>query len=47
MDSVSQSVNKQWLQFDAKTSEVEKLLHTEYHEYEHAATGKTGIACDE
>jgi tripeptidyl-peptidase-1 len=46
MDSVSQSVNKQWLQFDAKVSEAEKLLHTEYHEYEHAASGKSGIACD-
>jgi tripeptidyl-peptidase-1 len=47
MDTVSQSVNKQWLQFDVKVSEAEKLLHTEYHEYEHAATGKSGIACDE
>ena len=47
MESVSQSANKQWLQFDAKTSEAERLLHTQYHEYEHAATGKTGIACDE
>ncbi|OQN98397.1 hypothetical protein B0A48_15665 [Cryoendolithus antarcticus] len=46
MDSVSQSTNKQWLQFDASASKAEELLKTEYHEYEHVATGKTGIACD-
>ncbi|KAK3075448.1 hypothetical protein LTR53_001233 [Teratosphaeriaceae sp. CCFEE 6253] len=41
------SVNKQWLQFDAKTSEVEELLKTEYHFYEHSQTGKGSIACAE
>ncbi|KAK3642200.1 Tripeptidyl-peptidase sed1 [Elasticomyces elasticus] len=46
-DRVSQSVNKQWLQFDAKTSEAEELLKAQYHFYEHGQTGKSSIACDE
>lgn len=45
--SISQSVNKQWMQFDASTSELESLLKTEYHVYEHAETGKPVVACDE
>ncbi|WPG97613.1 subtilisin-like protein [Acrodontium crateriforme] len=44
---VSQSVNKQWIQFDAKTAEVEELLKAKFHFYEHAPTGKNSIACDE
>lgn len=44
---LTQSVNKQWLQFDAATSELEELLKTEYHVYEHAPTGKHNIACEE
>ena len=44
---VSQSVNKQWLQFDATTSEVEALIKTEYYNYAHYGTGKTNIGCDE
>lgn len=44
---ISQSVNKQWLQFDAKTSEAEELLKTKYHVYEHETLGKASIACDE
>ena len=46
-DRVSQSVNKQWLQFDAKASEVEDLLKAKYHFYESEIHGKTSIACDE
>ena len=46
-ETVSQSTNKQWLQFDATTAEVESLLKTEYHLYEHTTTGKTNIACDQ
>lgn len=45
-DSVSQSANKQWMQFDASISDLESLLLAEYHEYEHTETGKTTIACD-
>lgn len=44
---ISQSVNKQWLQFDATTSEVEELIKTEYYNYAHYDTGKTNIGCDE
>lgn len=44
---ISQSANKQWLQFDATTSEVEALIETEYYHYAHYATGKTNIGCDE
>ena len=46
-DRVSQSVNKQWLQFDAKASEAERLLKANYHFYESEALGKASIACDE
>jgi tripeptidyl-peptidase-1 len=45
-ERISQSVNKQWMQFDASTIELESLLNTEYHVYEHSATGKTTLACD-
>lgn len=44
---VSQSINKQWLQFDAKTSEAEDLFGSEYHFFEHKGLGSTSIACDE
>lgn len=44
---ISQSTNKQWLQFDALIEEVERLLMTRFHIYEHDVTGKTGIGCDE
>ncbi|KAF2087709.1 alkaline serine protease AorO [Saccharata proteae CBS 121410] len=44
---VSQSVNKQWIQFDATTDEAEELFKTDYHVYEHHSTGRAGIACDE
>ncbi|KAK4554593.1 Tripeptidyl-peptidase sed1 [Recurvomyces mirabilis] len=44
---ISQSANKQWLQFDAKSSEAEELLKAKYHFYEHSASGKASIACDE
>ena len=44
---ISQSVNMQWLQFDATTSEIEALIKTEYYNYAHYDTGKTNIGCDE
>ena len=46
-ERVSQSVNKQWLQFDAKAFEVESLLKAKYHFYESETHGKASIACDE
>jgi tripeptidyl-peptidase-1 len=45
-DRISLSTNKQWLQFDALTYELESLLQTEYHIYQHEATGKHNVACD-
>lgn len=44
---ISQSYNKQWLQFDAHASEVEQLLQTEYYIYSHADTGSTHVTCHE
>jgi tripeptidyl-peptidase-1 len=44
---ISQSVNKQWMQFDASTLELESLLNTKYHVYEHTGTGQSTVACDE
>ena len=43
---MSLSANKQWLQFDAPAAEVENLLKTDYHHYEHLRTGNTNIGCD-
>jgi len=42
---ISQSVNKQWIQFDAKVHEVEGLLKTKYHSWEHKSTGPVSQAC--
>lgn len=44
---VSQSANKQWIQFDANVAEVERLFKTKYHQYSHADNGKVSIGCDE
>ncbi|KAI4154970.1 MAG: hypothetical protein LQ340_001318, partial [Diploschistes diacapsis] len=44
---ISQSANKQWMQFDATPEEVEDILKTEYYVYEHGPTGKTHVGCDQ
>ncbi|TVY75723.1 Tripeptidyl-peptidase [Lachnellula suecica] len=44
---ISQSVNKQWIQFDAKVEEAERILKTEYHSYEHKSSGVSNPACSE
>ncbi|KAJ5171688.1 hypothetical protein N7492_004281 [Penicillium capsulatum] len=44
---ISQSTNKQWIQFDAPADEVEKLLRTEYYLYTHSETGRDHVACNE
>ncbi|KAF7586002.1 hypothetical protein BBP40_009725 [Aspergillus hancockii] len=46
-DRISQSANKQWLQFDAGIDEIERLLRTEYYLYSHAGTGRSHVACRE
>jgi tripeptidyl-peptidase-1 len=43
----SHSVNKQWIQLDLKVEELESLLRTKYHEYEHTTSGNLHVACDE
>ncbi|XXG96353.1 hypothetical protein Hte_002635 [Hypoxylon texense] len=46
-DAISQSINKQWVQFDAPVSKVEDLLMADYHVWEHLDTGVKNVACDE
>lgn len=46
-DRISQSTNKQWLQFDADADEAERLLRTEYYVHSHSGTGKSHVACGE
>ncbi|KAB8346134.1 hypothetical protein FH972_023180 [Carpinus fangiana] len=46
-DRISQSWNRQWIQFDALAHEAEDLLKTKYHVYEHTEFGTGNIACDE
>ncbi|KAF8855369.1 subtilisin-like protein [Acephala macrosclerotiorum] len=46
-EKISQSVNKQWMQLDVTAVDLEYLLQTEYHVYEHAETRKTTVACDQ
>lgn len=47
VNGASLSTNKQWVQFDAPAENVEELLSTKYHIFEHEATGGSNIACDE
>ncbi|KAI1349367.1 peptidase S8/S53 domain-containing protein [Xylaria sp. FL0043] len=44
--TISQSANKQWIQFDAPVDQVEDLLMTDYHVWEHKLTGAKDIGCD-
>ena len=46
-EKISQSWNKQWIQLDISTAELESLLDTEYHVYKHTGTGKSTVACDQ
>jgi len=43
----SQSINKQWMQFDAKVEVLEALIKAKYHEYKHVDTGAIHVACTE
>ncbi|KAK6356868.1 hypothetical protein TWF718_001208 [Orbilia javanica] len=45
-DRISISSNRQWVQFDALVSEIEPLLRTSYHIYEHGQSGRLNVACD-
>ncbi|KAK4246003.1 peptidase S8/S53 domain-containing protein [Corynascus novoguineensis] len=44
---ISQSANKQWIQFDAPVYELEEILLTRYHIFENLETGVQNIACSE
>jgi tripeptidyl-peptidase I len=43
---ISQSFNKQWLQFHATVHELEQLLHTTYAVYRHVETGTRKVGSD-
>ncbi|KAH9885911.1 putative alkaline serine protease AorO [Xylariomycetidae sp. FL2044] len=45
--AISQSTNKQWVQFDAPVEKVEEILMADYHIFEHKDTGVQDIGCDE
>ncbi|KAF2163435.1 hypothetical protein M409DRAFT_37264 [Zasmidium cellare ATCC 36951] len=45
-ESITQSDNKGWLAFPATAKQIERLLYTEYHEYEDLKTGGVQAACD-
>jgi len=47
IQGVSQSVNKQWLQFDTAVEKLEALFMTQYHEFVHEESGGVHVACDE
>ncbi|PSR88695.1 putative Tripeptidyl-peptidase sed1 [Coniella lustricola] len=40
------SVNKQWIQFDASTAEVEDLLYTDFYLWEHPSSKSHDISCE-
>ncbi|KAI2632647.1 putative alkaline serine protease AorO [Hypomontagnella submonticulosa] len=46
-NTISQSSNRQWVQFDAPVNQVEDLLMTDYDVWEHMDTGVKNIACEE
>ena len=43
----SLSASRHWINIDATVEEVEDLLHTEYHVFEHALTSESHIGCSE
>jgi len=44
---VKHSVGHNWVEFSATVEELEALLNTEYHYYQHKASGGFRVACDE
>ena len=40
------SGNKGWIAFDATVDEAERLLRTEYYQFEHTESGHRSFACD-
>lgn len=46
-DRISQSANKQWIQFDAEAHEVEEIMVADFYVFEHSSTGTKNVAVDE
>ncbi|KAK7741986.1 hypothetical protein SLS53_004569 [Cytospora paraplurivora] len=46
-ERISQSANKQWIQFDAKAHEMEDIMLADFYIYEHITTGTKNVAVDE
>ena len=46
-ERIGQSVNKQWLQFDATVTEAEDLLFAEFYVWEHSSSGSRDISAEE
>lgn len=46
-NNIQLSRDKGWLEFSATTHQAEKMLHTEFYDFEHTTTGHTATACDE
>ncbi|KUI54358.1 Tripeptidyl-peptidase sed1 [Cytospora mali] len=46
-DRISQSANKQWVQFDAKAFEMEDIMLADFYIFEHVTTGTKNVAVDE
>ncbi|KAJ4364728.1 hypothetical protein N0V83_009325 [Neocucurbitaria cava] len=44
---IKHSVGRNWVEFSASVAELEKLLNTEYHYYQHKESSGFRIACDE
>ncbi|KAK8026252.1 hypothetical protein PG990_004075 [Apiospora arundinis] len=44
---ITQSVNRQWIQFDTSVRQAEDLLVAGYHIYEHEDSGVKTVACEE
>jgi tripeptidyl-peptidase I len=47
LNRITHSDNKAWLAFDATAEEAERLLHTEYHEFEDSVSGAVVPSCDQ
>ena len=45
-DRITHSDNQGWLAFDTTTEDAERLLHAEYHLYEHSSSGSMTAGCD-
>ncbi|KAH6642332.1 peptidase S8/S53 domain-containing protein [Boeremia exigua] len=44
---IKHSIGRNWVEFSATVEELEALLNTEYHYYQHKASGGFRIACDQ